>query len=111
MGYSSQGLNEWRYSFGSAEVSQVREFSLNMKTNFSEIEFPDNTLSPTSKKQTNNGWDLTWDYKSLVAELQGVGFVAIRRAVFGDSDDPRFSRCGRRRSMGSGDCRGRVHPP
>ena len=24
VGYRSQGLNEWRYSFGNAEVSQVR---------------------------------------------------------------------------------------
>src|SRR5262245_11810897 len=33
VGYSSQGLNEWRYSFG-AEVAQVRDFTLHMKTNF-----------------------------------------------------------------------------
>ena len=26
VGYHSQGLNEWRYSFGSADVAQVRDF-------------------------------------------------------------------------------------
>src|SRR5512132_3835063 len=30
-GYRSQGLNEWRYSFGSEKVTQVRDFKLNMK--------------------------------------------------------------------------------
>jgi inner membrane protein involved in colicin E2 resistance len=68
--YRSQGLNEWRYSFGSAEVSQVRGFSLHMKTNFKDIDFPDNTLSPTDKTELSNGWDLNWSYKSLLSGYQ-----------------------------------------
>ncbi len=31
-----------------------------------------------------------WDYRSLAYELEQVGFVAIRRASFGDADDPCF---------------------
>jgi inner membrane protein involved in colicin E2 resistance len=65
--YSSQGLNEWRYSFGSAEVAQVRDFTLHMTTNFSDIDFPDNTLSPSEKYELNNGWELHWSYKSLLS--------------------------------------------
>ena len=70
VGYRSQGLNEWRYSFGSTEVSQVRDFSLNMKTNFKDIDFPDNTISPTTKHETSNGWDLNWSYKNLLSGYQ-----------------------------------------
>jgi len=70
VGYRSQGLNEWRYSFGNAEVSQVRGFSLHMTTNFKDIDFPDNTLSPSEKKETGNGWDLTWSYSSLLSGYQ-----------------------------------------
>ncbi len=70
VGYSSQGLNEWRYSFGTSDVSQVRDFTLRMHTNFKDIDFPDNTLSPIEKKQTGNGWDLTWSYKSLLSGYQ-----------------------------------------
>jgi inner membrane protein involved in colicin E2 resistance len=70
VGYSSQGLNEWRYVFGSGEVAQVRDFSLSMKTNFKDIDFPDNTLSPSEKTQTANGWDLNWTYKSLLSGFQ-----------------------------------------
>ncbi|MGH9905179.1 MAG: inner membrane CreD family protein, partial [Pyrinomonadaceae bacterium] len=40
VGYRSQALDEWRYSFGS-DVTQVRDFNLNMKTNFKDIDFPD----------------------------------------------------------------------
>jgi inner membrane protein involved in colicin E2 resistance len=70
VGYSSQGLNEWRYSFGNSEVSQVRDFKLHMTTNFSDIDFPDNTISPSEKKQTSSGWELDWTYKSLLSGYQ-----------------------------------------
>jgi inner membrane protein involved in colicin E2 resistance len=70
VGYRSQGLNQWRYSFGSTDVTQVRDFTLRMNTNFKDIDFPDNTLSPSEKKETNDGWDLAWSYKSLLSGYQ-----------------------------------------
>lgn len=70
VGYSSQGLNEWRYSFGEGDVSQVRDFNLNMRTNFKDIDFPDNTLSPSDKTMTNDGWNLNWSYKNLLSGYQ-----------------------------------------
>jgi inner membrane protein involved in colicin E2 resistance len=70
VGYRSQGLNEWRYSFGSKDVAQIRDFTLKMKTNFKDIDFPDNTLSPAEKHETGNGWDLVWSYKNLVSGYQ-----------------------------------------
>ncbi len=70
VGYRSQGLNEWRYSFGGQDVMQVRDFSLRMKTNFKDIDFPDNTLSPSHKLETDKGWDLTWSFKNLLSGYQ-----------------------------------------
>jgi inner membrane protein involved in colicin E2 resistance len=70
IGYRSRGLNQWRYSFGSNDVAQVKDFSLAMNTNFKEIDFPDNTLSPTTKEESSNGWHLTWSYKNLVSGYQ-----------------------------------------
>ncbi|HTG91521.1 MAG TPA: inner membrane CreD family protein [Pyrinomonadaceae bacterium] len=70
VGYNSQGLNEWRYSFGTTEVAQVRDFNLHMTTNFKDIDFPDNTLSPSEKIETDNGWDLTWSYNNLLSGYQ-----------------------------------------
>jgi len=68
--YSSQGLNEWRYRFGDGEVAQVRDFSLHMNTNFKDIDFAENTLSPSEKTETSNGWELNWTYKSLLSGYQ-----------------------------------------
>jgi len=70
IGYRSQGLNQWRYSFGGSDVAQVKDFSLAMNTNFKDIDFPDNTLSPTAKEESNNGWHLTWSYKNLLSGYQ-----------------------------------------
>ena len=68
--YSSQGLNQWRYRFGQGDVAQVRDFNLRMTTNFKDIDFPDNTISPSDKRETDKGWDLNWSYKNLLSGFQ-----------------------------------------
>jgi inner membrane protein involved in colicin E2 resistance len=68
-GYRSRGLRDWLYKFGN-EVSQVRDFTLNMKTNFRDIDFPQDTLSPTEKHVSGPGWELAWKYKNLLSGLQ-----------------------------------------
>lgn len=65
VGYHSQALESWRYSLG-AEVAQVQDFQLSMRTDFREIDFPENTLSPTTKRRTPGGWELGWSYRNLV---------------------------------------------
>ena len=67
--YKSQGSNEWRYVLGS-EVAEVRDFSLAMTTNFDDIDFPENTLSPTEKQEAGSGWKLQWRYANLLSGFQ-----------------------------------------
>jgi hypothetical protein len=67
-GYCSQGMENWQYKFGD-EVSQVKDFALTMKTNFSGIDFPQDTLSPTEKHEIPGGWQLDWRYKNLLTGL------------------------------------------
>jgi hypothetical protein len=69
VGYRSQGLNEWRYHFGD-NVAQVKDFALRMKTNFKDIDFPENSLSPSEKRETADGWELDWNYKNLLSGYQ-----------------------------------------
>jgi len=66
LSYSSQGLESWKYDFGDG-VSQVRDFELRATTDFSGFDFPENTLSPTSERPVDNGWELVWNYKNLVS--------------------------------------------
>jgi len=72
--YRSQGQDDWNYKFTEAiatgQVSQVKDFVLNMHTNFKAIDFRQNTLSSTEKHETSSGWDLTWTYKNLLSGLE-----------------------------------------
>lgn len=65
--YRSRGLDTWRYLFAPQGVANVRGFELAMTTDFVEIDFPADTLSPSSKSRTGDGWDLAWDFDNLVS--------------------------------------------
>jgi hypothetical protein len=69
IGYVSQGMDKWSYRFGDG-VNRVKNFSLTMKTNFNEIDFPQNTMSPSSKEHTASGWKLRWKYADLLTGFQ-----------------------------------------
>ena len=67
--YRSQGLDCWRYQLGDG-IAQARDFMLTMQTNLRDIDFADDTLSPTSKQLIPGGWQLTWQYSNLVSGFQ-----------------------------------------
>ena len=63
--YRSQGLDQWRYSFG-RDVSQVSDFELVMRTDFAAIDFPADSVSPVSKTRDGDAWALKWRYDHLL---------------------------------------------
>jgi inner membrane protein involved in colicin E2 resistance len=67
--YDSQGLDEWWYAFGD-EVSQVKDFTLTMNTDFAKIDFPQDSISPTGKTATGTGWKLEWKYTNLLTGVK-----------------------------------------
>jgi inner membrane protein involved in colicin E2 resistance len=67
--YRSQGLDSWRYKLADG-VARVHNFALTMHTDFKDIDFADDTLSPSSKQPTANGWNLVWRYADLVSGFQ-----------------------------------------
>lgn len=71
--YVSQGLDRWRYAFGD-NVNQVRNFSLNLATDFEGIDFPQDTISPTQKQSSGEGWWLTWKYANLLTGAE-IGII------------------------------------
>ena len=73
VGYRSQGLNTWYYSLGE-NVTQVRDFVLEMSTDFRDVDFPQGSMSPTEKRRTDDGWMLTWRYRNLVTGSK-IGMV------------------------------------
>lgn len=75
--YRSQGLDEWRYSFG-ADVNRVKDFELTMHTNFDAVDFPLGTISPNAKEKTPAGWTLRWASENLISGFQ-IGMDMPRR--------------------------------
>lgn len=67
--YGSQGMDEWWYVLGDS-VSQVRDFGLTVETDFEGVDFPQNSVSPTSKVRAGGGWALRWEYRNLVSGVQ-----------------------------------------
>jgi inner membrane protein involved in colicin E2 resistance len=74
--YRSQGQKSWRYRLGQAasaiphgpgDVSEANDFHMIVRTDFAGFDFPDNSLSPTTKEQKGKGWELRWDYQNLVS--------------------------------------------
>jgi hypothetical protein len=64
--YRSRGLGPWTYAFVPSGVGQVRNFTLDMTTDFDAIDFPAGTLSPGSRERQGDGWRLGWRFDSLV---------------------------------------------
>lgn len=65
-GYRTRGLDEWRYQ-PTQGVGVIDDFSMSMHTDFADIDFPPDGVSPISKERSGDGWELTWSYESLVS--------------------------------------------
>lgn len=76
--YTSHGLGTWTYRL-SSDMADVRNFVLKMNTNFTQIDFPPQTLAPTYERRTPSGWELTWSYGHLIAGY-GIG-MAFRQVL------------------------------
>jgi len=66
VGYQSRGLDWWKYSFGS-DVNRVKDFRLDMTTDFDRIDFPEGTISPEVKQRSGSGWRLEWSSENLIS--------------------------------------------
>ncbi len=82
VGYVSRGSETWTYVPGTG-VQQLENFELSMLTDFSDIDFPGQTLSPTEKVATEDGWKLDWSFKSTVTG-HGMGMILPQRIQPGE---------------------------
>ena len=66
-GYRTNGMNRWVYVPSPSGVGVVRDFHLELLTDFAKIDYPGNGVSPTSAKRSGDGWKLAWDYTSAIS--------------------------------------------
>jgi hypothetical protein len=65
--YRSRGRSEWRYRLAEAGTGRVERFSLELATNFSHVNFPAGTLSPSRHGASGNRWRGEWRFESLIS--------------------------------------------
>lgn len=66
--YKSRGLDQWVYSFSDG-ITTVRNFMLKADTDFSDYDFPQQTISASTKTRTDHGWTLEWRFDNLVSDF------------------------------------------
>jgi hypothetical protein len=80
--YESRGLDSWLYR-PAPNVARLRDFALNMRTHFAEIDFPAQTLSPSSRVHEQDGWSLHWSFEQIVSGF-GIGMITPQRIQPGE---------------------------
>lgn len=73
VGYRSRGMHEWKY-LPTHDIGQIEDFDLRMTTDFSDVDFPKLTMSPSKKAPKGSGYELEWTFARLVAGY-GIGMV------------------------------------
>ncbi len=73
VGYASRGLDDWTYAFAGQGVGEVSDLDLAVTTDFTNVDFPVGSMSPTTKRAIPGGWILGWHFDELVTgQLIGV---------------------------------------
>lgn len=80
--YESRGLGSWRYA-PSDGAGSLRNFRLDMNTNFDAVDFPESTLSPSTHEDTARGKHLVWDFEQVVTGRE-IGMVMPQRIQPGE---------------------------
>jgi hypothetical protein len=96
--FETRGINQWRYHFHDGEnkaaaVRRVRDFRLQMTTDFADIDFPEGVGSPPEENREfiDGKWSLRWEYPDHIdapnigmamPKILNPGPVAQRIAFF-----------------------------
>jgi hypothetical protein len=65
--FRTRGTSTWRYALSGTGTGQVRDFHLEVTTNFGNVDFPPGTLSPTRHAREPSGWRGEWEFESLIS--------------------------------------------
>ena len=63
--YRTRGTGSWTYHM--ANAGRVRDFVLEVETDFAEVDFPPGSLSPSQHETRSGGWHGEWRFDSLIS--------------------------------------------
>ena len=80
--YRARGTGSWGYGVAGKglgpEAGRARDFTLEMETDFAEVDFPAGTLSPTGHGAEGGRWRGTWRFEQIVGS-QPIGLELPQR--------------------------------
>jgi hypothetical protein len=82
LSYASRGQGSWRY-LQRPGGGALKDFTLRMRTNFDEIDFPEAGLSPSSRVASGGGTELEWRFSNIIT-TRGIGMVMPERIQPGE---------------------------
>lgn len=82
IGYRSRGRDSFVYQ-PSTMVGTLRNFDLQMSTDFAEIDYPSGTMSPSERTLGDDGWSLAWKFTQVVTG-RGIGMAMPKRIQPGE---------------------------
>jgi len=71
--YETRGMGEWRYRLD-RNVGRVRNLDLTVTTNFADVDYGEDSLSPMSAGPLKDGMRMTWKASDLITR-QDIGVV------------------------------------
>lgn len=78
IGYRSRGMGRYAYRPGTGAVESVRDFELVMRTDFVDVDFDDEGVSPTTRRADGRGLELVWRFASVLTGKQIAVVVPSR---------------------------------
>jgi len=77
LSYRTRGLRSWRYRLA-PDGGRTKNLKFTMKANFSNIDFPEDGLSPKTSELLGDGIKLLWASKDFVTK-QDIGLLMLQR--------------------------------
>ena len=71
--WKSRGSTSFSFT-PAANVGEVRDFKLDLTTDFTDIDFPEGTLSPTTRTPSGSGVKLGWAFDRVLTG-KGIGMI------------------------------------
>ncbi|MCB9661674.1 MAG: inner membrane CreD family protein [Sandaracinaceae bacterium] len=64
--YRTRGTSSWTYHMAQGN-GRVRDFVLEVDTDFAQVDFPPGSLSPSEHQRSGSGWHGEWRFDSLIS--------------------------------------------
>ncbi len=72
--YLSRGVGAWTYKLQSGNASRIDKLEMQVTTDFADIDYPEQSISPLKSEISSSGAILTWQAENLITKHQ-IGIV------------------------------------